>query len=52
MKRKVNDEKVLAQLKNMQRLERKYVRAGEIARMNSVDSVSALGAMERVKNRL
>ena len=52
MKRHIDDEKVFVALKKMQKAGRKFARAGEIARMFSVDSVAALGAMERVKGRL
>lgn len=46
------DADVLKELKTMQRQGRNFVRAGEIARKMSCDSVQALGAMERVKYRL
>jgi hypothetical protein len=52
MRKYLNDEDVLRKLKQMQQSGRKWVRAGEIARIFSVDSVRALGAMLRVKDRL
>lgn len=52
MRKTLDDEAVLKKLKQMQKAGRTTVRAGEIARIFSVDSVRALGAMERVKNRL
>lgn len=52
MRKVLKDEEVLAELKKMRRKGRTFARAGEIARRFSVDSVRALGAMERVKGRL
>lgn len=52
MRKILDDEAVLKKLKQMQKAGRETVRAGEIARIFSVDSVRALGAMERVKHRL
>lgn len=52
MRKLLDDEAVFKKLKEMQKAGRKSVRAGEIARIFSVDSVRALGAMERVKSRL
>lgn len=52
MRKVLKDEEVLDELKKLRRSGRTSVRAGEIARRFSVDSVRALGAMERVKGRL
>lgn len=52
MQKKLNDEDVLKKLKQLRKAGRTSVRAGEIARLFGVDSVRALGAMERVKHRL
>jgi hypothetical protein len=52
MRKKLNDEDVLKRLKQLRKAGRTSVKAGEIARFFSVDSVRALGAMERVKRRL
>lgn len=52
MRKKLDDEAVLAKLKELQKAGRTEVTAGEIARIFSVNSVRALGAMERVKHRL
>lgn len=52
MRKYLDDKVVLKKLKEMKRAGRSFVRAGEIARIFSVDSVRALGAMERVKHRI
>ena len=52
MRRILNDEDVLKKLKELTKAGRKEIRAGEIARVFSVDSVRALGALERVKHCL
>lgn len=52
MRKNLDDNDVLKKLKQMRKAGRTFVRAGEIARTFSVDSVRALGAMERVKGRL
>lgn len=52
MRKELNDESVLKKLKELRNAGRKHVSAGEIARIFSVDSVRALGAMERVESRL
>lgn len=52
MRKQLNDEDVLKKLKELRKAGRTHIRAGEIARIFSVDSVRALGAMERVKHRL
>lgn len=52
MRKVLKDEEVLTELRRLQKSGRTSVRAGEIARRFSVDSVRALGAMERVKNRI
>lgn len=46
------DTDVLRELVTMQRQGKPFAKAGEIARKMSCDSVQALGAMERVKNKL
>ena len=52
MRKNLNDDDVARELIRMKRAGRTHVRAGEIARIFSVDSVRALGAMERVKARV
>lgn len=52
MRKVLKDEDVLAELKRLRKSGRESVRAGEIARKFSVDSVRALGALERVKRKL
>lgn len=52
MRKVLKDEDVLKYLKEQRRNGRTSVRAGEVARRFSVDSVRAIGAMERVKSRL
>jgi len=52
MKKKIDDEKVAQKLIEMKLSGRNHVRAGEIARIFGVDSIMALGAMERVKRRV
>lgn len=52
MRKILSDDAVLRKLQEMQKAGREFVRAGEIARLFSVDSVRALGAMERVKHQL
>ena len=46
------DAKVLNYLRSQQRKGRASIRAGEVARKCGIDSVKALGAMERVKRLL
>lgn len=52
MRKNLNDADVLKAMIEMKRAGRTFVRAGEIARLFSVDSVRALGAMERVKSKV
>ena len=52
MRIKLDDNLVLNRLKELQKAGQLSVRAGEIARYFSVDSVRALGAMLRVKHQL
>lgn len=52
MRTKLDDADVLKRLKELKRQGRISVRAGEIARYFSVDSVRALGAILRVQNQL
>ena len=52
MRKELNDEDGLKKLNEMRKAGRRQVRAGEIARIFSVDSVRALGAMKRVEHRL
>ena len=52
MRKQLHDSDVLKKLIEMKSAGRDTVRAGEVARMFSVDSVRALGAMERVKRRV
>ena len=49
---KFNDKNVLKALRKLRKSGRNYVVADEIAKLFSVDSVKALGAMERVKHKL
>lgn len=52
MRKELKDSEVEKKLIEMKRSGRESVRAGEIARYFSVDSVRALGAMERVKRKV
>jgi len=52
MRKNLKDEAVAAKLIELKRAGRTHVRAGEIARTFSVDSVRALGAMLRVQSRV
>ena len=52
MRKNLDDNDVLKKLRQLRRAGRTHVRAGEIARIFSVDSVRALGAMLRVNKRL
>lgn len=52
MRKELKDIDVEKKLIQMKRKGRSHVRAGEVARIFSVDSVRALGAMERVKRRV
>ena len=52
MRKNLNDLDVLKKLQKMRKAGRAFVRAGEIARIFSVDSVRALGAMLRVEKLL
>ncbi len=52
MRKNLRDSDVLAKLRELRDKGRTEVRAGEIARTFSVDSVRALGAMLRVEKKL
>ena len=52
MRKQLKDDDVAKKLIAMKRTGQTFVRAGEVARIFSVDSVRALGAMERVKRRV
>ena len=52
MRKNLNDGDVLKKLQALKKAGRSFVRAGEIARIFSVDSVRALGAMLRVEKQL
>lgn len=52
MRKNLHDADVLKRLKELQKSGRLKVRAGEIAKYFSVDSVRALGAMLRVQHKL
>lgn len=52
MRKKLDDADVLQKLREFKAKGRTEVRAGEIARTFSVDSVRALGAMLRVESKI
>lgn len=52
MRKQLDDNEVAKKLIEMKQAGRPSAKAGEIAKIFSVDSVRALGAMERVKRRV